>query len=156
MKTMTGKQGKVECTDITLTESMLRKWKSTVLLVGTLYGYNFCLSAVIEFHRFLSFITALKQFAAMSASKCFVKYIDSVNMGPSIYDVHTEGGEGGRAQVDACGREEGDPAPCGRPHRKLKLESTDVVLSSSQAKKLASFSPKFRLWTHSKNYYVRA
>src|SRR6218665_1168242 len=25
----------------------------------------------------------------------------------------------------------GGPAPCGRPHRKLKLESTDVILSSS-------------------------
>ena len=34
--------------------------------------------------------------------------------------------------------EEG-PAPCGRPHRKLKLESTDVILSSSHAKKLVSF-----------------
>ena len=53
--------------------------------------------------------------------------------GPSIYDVHTEGG--------------GGPAPCGRPHRKLKLESTDDILSSSHAKKLASFLPEFRLWT---------
>jgi len=42
--------------------------------------------------------------------------------GPSIYDVHTEEG-GGQVQVDACGRGEG-PAPYGRPHRKLKLEST--------------------------------
>src|SRR6218665_1979696 len=41
----------------------------------------------------------------------------------------------------------GGPAPCGRPHRKLKLESTDVILSSSGAKKLASFLPEFRLWT---------
>ena len=56
----------------------------------------------------------------------------------------TRRGEGGQAQVDACGR---GPAPCGRPHRKLKLESTDVVLSSSHAKKLASFLPEFRLWT---------
>ena len=54
-----------------------------------------------------------------------------------MYDVHTEGGgvrlrwthvDGGRGS-----------SPCGRPHRKLKLESTDVVLSSSHAKKLASF-----------------
>ena len=52
-KTMTGKQGKVECTDITLTEPLLRKWKSTVLLAATVYGYNFCLSAVIEFYLFL-------------------------------------------------------------------------------------------------------
>ena len=60
--------------------------------------------------------------------------------GPSIYDVHTEGarlrwtGGGGQAQ-------------CGRPHRKLKLEPTDVILSSSHAKKLAPFLPEFHLWT---------
>ena len=59
-------------------------------------------------------------------------------MGPSIYDVHTEG-EGGQAQVDACGRGEGQ-APCGRPQRKLKLESTDVILSSSHAKRSVSAS----------------
>ena len=34
---------------------------------------------------------------------------------------------------------DGGPAPCGRPHRKLKLESADVILSSSHAKKLVSF-----------------
>src|SRR6218665_2577112 len=45
----------------------------------------------------------------------------------------------GQAQADECGRGEGGPAQCGRPHRKLKLESTDVILSSSHAKKLASF-----------------
>src|SRR6218665_344339 len=39
------------------------------------------------------------------------------------------------------------PAPCGRPHRKVKLESTDLILSSSHAKKLASFLPEFCLWT---------
>ena len=33
----------------------------------------------------------------------------------------------------------GGPSSCGRPHRKLKLESTDVILSTSHAKKLASF-----------------
>ena len=32
-----------------------------------------------------------------------------------------------------------------RPQRKLKLESTDVILSSSHSKKLASFLPEFRL-----------
>ena len=53
----------------------------------------------------------------------------------SIYDVHTEG-EGVRLRWTG----EGDPATCGRPHRKLKLESSDVTLSSSHAK-------KFRLWT---------
>jgi len=40
----------------------------------------------------------------------------------------------------------GSQAPCGRPRSKLKLESTDVMLSSSHAKKLASFLPEFRLW----------
>ena len=44
----------------------------------------------------------------------------------------------------------GGPAQCGRPHRKLKLESTDVILSSSHAKKLASFLPEFLLWTEKK------
>ena len=34
---------------------------------------------------------------------------------------------------------EGGSSPCGRPHRKLKLESTDVILSSSHAKMLAFF-----------------
>ena len=52
-----------------------------------------------------------------------------------VYDVHTEG-EGSQAQVDARGYGQ---APCGRPHRKLKLESTDVILSSSYAKKLMYF-----------------
>jgi len=33
-----------------------------------------------------------------------------------------------------------------RPHRKFKLESTDVILAS-YAKKLASFLPEFGLWT---------
>ena len=37
----------------------------------------------------------------------------------------------------------GGPASCGRPRRKLKFESTDVILSSSHAKKLASFYPNF-------------
>jgi len=34
---------------------------------------------------------------------------------------------------------DGGQDPCERPHRKLKLESTDVILSSSHAKKLVSF-----------------
>src|SRR6218665_1392497 len=49
----------------------------------------------------------------------------------------TRRGEGGRLKwthVDGGGQD-----PCGCPHRKLKLESTDVILSSSHAKKLASF-----------------
>src|SRR6218665_1928575 len=61
---------------------------------------------------------------------CFiVKQI--ISRGPSIYDVHTEGR---------------GSASCGRPHRKLILESTDVILSSSHAKKLVYFLPEFRFW----------
>src|SRR6218665_3555531 len=76
----------------------------------------------------------------------FSCFTQNLIKGPSIYDVHTEVGRG-QAQVDAYGRGRGGPAPCGRPHRKLKLESTDVILSFSHAKKFASFLPEFRLWT---------
>ena len=73
----------------------------------------------------------------------------SLRKGPSIYDIHTEGG-GGSGSGGRMWMGEGGPAPCGRPHRKLKLESTDVILSSSHGKKLASFLPEFRLWTERK------
>jgi len=69
----------------------------------------------------------------------------SLSYGLSIYDVHTEGW-GVRLRwtlVDMAGGQ----APCGNSHRKLKLESTDVILSSSHAKKLVSFLPELRLWT---------
>ena len=39
--------------------------------------------------------------------------------------------------VDGGGR---GSSPCGRPHRKLKLESTDFILSSSHAKKGVFFT----------------
>jgi len=42
-----------------------------------------------------------------------------------------ESGSGGRMWTGGGGQ-----APCGRPHRKLKLESNDVILSSSPDKKL--------------------
>src|SRR6218665_2018887 len=70
-------------------------------------------------------------------------HLQGEDKGLSIYDVHTEGAKGS----DSDGRMwtgRGGQAPCGRPHRKLKLESTDLILSS-HAKKLASFSPEFRL-----------
>ena len=54
--------------------------------------------------------------------------------GPSIYDVHTEGVRW--MHVDGV---RGVQPPCGRPRRKLKLGSTDVILSSSHAKKLNAF-----------------
>ena len=34
-------------------------------------------------------------------------------------------------------------APCGRPHRKLKIESTDVILSSSHAKLVSFLNQNF-------------
>ena len=46
--------------------------------------------------------------------------------------MHVDGGIGVKPHVDV--------------HKKLKLESTDVILSSSLAKKLA-FLPEFPLWT---------
>src|SRR6218665_2868347 len=77
------------------------------------------------------------------------RHVDSSNPGRSNlvlrghpFMTSTRRRGGGQAQVDACGGG-GGPAPCGRPHRKLKLESTDVILSSSHAKKLASFYQNF-------------
>jgi len=40
----------------------------------------------------------------------------------------------------------GGSTPFGRPHRKLKLDLTDVILSSCHAKKLVSFLAEFHLW----------
>src|SRR6218665_1991174 len=48
--------------------------------------------------------------------------------------------------MDACGWGGGGQAPCGHPHRKLKLESTDVILSSSHAKKLVFSSFDWRVF----------
>ena len=59
----------------------------------------------------------------------------------------TRRGRGIRLMWTHVDRGMGGSAPCGRPHRKLKLECTDVILSSFHAKKLASFLPEFRLWT---------
>src|SRR6218665_3998552 len=79
-------------------------------------------------------------------SKFICQKLCRLPKGPSIYDVHTEGGGVRLRWTHVDG-----PAPCGRPHRKLK--STDVILSSSHAKKLASFLPEFRLWTEkSRNF----
>ena len=74
--------------------------------------------------------------------KCFSGIL-SDDFAFKVNDVKVEEGRGGQAQVDGGQRGQ---APCGRPHRKLKLESTDVILYSSYAKKLASFLPEFRLW----------
>jgi len=67
------------------------------------------------------------------------------NKGPSIYGVSTEG-EGDRLRwthVDGGG----DQSPCGRPHKRLKLESTDVILFFSCKEVGVFFLPEFCLWT---------
>jgi len=56
----------------------------------------------------------------------------------------TRRGRGRQAQVDASGWGRGQ-APCGRPHRKLKIESTAVILSTSHGKEVGVFLPEFRL-----------
>jgi len=61
-------------------------------------------------------------------------FMTSIRRGVRLRWTHVNGG--------------GGQAPCGRPHRKLKFESTDVILSSSHEKKLVYFFlPEFRLWT---------
>ena len=52
-------------------------------------------------------------------------------------------GEGVRLRWMHVDRGKGGQAPCGHPNRKLKLESTDIILSSCHAKNLASFLPEF-------------
>src|SRR6218665_3934147 len=54
---------------------------------------------------------------------------------PFMTSTRRGSGLGGRM----CTGGEGGQAPCGRPHRKLKLESTDVILYSSHEKKLVYF-----------------
>jgi len=59
-----------------------------------------------------------------------------------IYEVHTEGEVKLKwTHVDRGG----GSAPCGHSHR--KLEPTDVIVSSLNAKKVVYFVPEFRLWT---------
>ena len=65
----------------------------------------------------------------------------------------TRRGEGVRLRWTHVDGARGGPAACGRPHRNLKLEPTDVILSSSHAKKLASFLPQFRLWTEKSGHF---
>src|SRR6218665_990345 len=50
---------------------------------------------------------------------------------PFMTSTRRGSGSGGRMCTGVRGQ-----TPCGRPHRKLKLEPTDVILSSSQEKKL--------------------
>src|SRR6218665_2064650 len=47
-------------------------------------------------------------------------------------------------------------APCGCPHRKIKLESTDIIFSSSHAKKLVYFYQNFVFGWNKKWKFVLA
>jgi len=51
---------------------------------------------------------------------------------------------GGRMQMGGEGRD--ISSMWMSTQKAFKLEPTDVILSSSQAKKLAFFGPEFRLW----------
>ena len=88
-------------------------------------------------HRF----SGQRGFSGFATWKC------SHNFPGGLGDIHLwrpHGGGGGIrfrwTRVDVWSQ-----APCGRPHRKLKSESTDVILSSSHATKLASFFKSFIL-----------
>ena len=108
----------------------------------------FASSYVSTYHMRWSFLPfSLSLFTSHSHTELSGKSVTKVFLIlRAIHLWRPHGGEGGQAQVDACGRGRGQ-APCGRPHRKLKLESIDVILSFSHAKKLVSFLPEFRLWT---------
>src|SRR6218665_4205397 len=72
----------------------------------------------------------------------YVYFIESVRLfwgHPFMTSTQRGRGSGSGGRMWTGG---GGPAQCGRPHRQLKLESTDVILSSSHAKKLASFLPE--------------
>ena len=98
---------------------------------------------ILVLHQFLCcFIFLIMSFYALGGMHGSI-------LGPSIYDFHMEGGRGSGSGGRMWTGGGGQPL-CGRPHRKLKLESTDVILSSFHAKKLASFLPEFRLWTGKK------
>src|SRR6218665_1218539 len=61
-----------------------------------------------------------------------VLQVRNIRCHPFMTSTRRGSGSGGRMWT-------GGQAPCGRPHRKLKLESTDIILSSSHAKKLGVF-----------------
>src|SRR6218665_115964 len=72
--------------------------------------------------------------------KCGSNWQDQIRDHPFMTPTRRGEGSGSGGRMWTGG---GGPAPCGRPHRKLILESTDGILSSSHAKKLASFLPVF-------------
>ena len=121
----------------------------------TFVGYYICsfilyhvIPRLIQ-HCFLSKMGYLNvKYVIATRSYEFFIYTQNLigNMGPSIYDVHTEGG-GGQAQVDACRRGVKSHVDVQSSTQKIKIESTYVILSSSHAKKLVSFLPGFRLLT---------
>ena len=101
--------------------------------------------AILSLSPLKSFLLNSSSLSVCVTVCVFLRFVDNLARATVVHSIRghpfmtsTRRGRG-QAQVDACGRGGGGPAPCGRPHRKLKLESTDVILSSSHAKKLASF-----------------
>ena len=81
------------------------------------------------------------QTAAIGAMKCLQPFFYRFGIRAQIghpFLTSTRRGEGSGSSGHMW-TGEGGQAPCGRPHRKLQLEPTNVILSSSHAKKLASF-----------------
>src|SRR6218665_4043459 len=98
--------------------------------------HSVCISWYIYGRQLITIISDLvpskKQISGIGATRLIGGA--SSSKGPSIYDVHAEG-EGGQAHVDGGG----GFSPRGRPHRKIKLESFDIILSSSHSKKSVYF-----------------
>src|SRR6218665_1256978 len=113
--------------------------------------YRKSLSWVLPFNRTVYWLIEHATLSLSLSERCLTSFLQ--HWSPNSPDLNTDDYSGHpfmtstRRGSGSGGRGGGGPAPCRRPHRKLKLESTDVVLSSSHAKKLASFLPEFRLWT---------
>src|SRR6218665_2869147 len=89
-----------------------------------------------ETRRQRTFPSHVTQFKLLNVS------YGTTGVGAHPFMTPTRRGEGVMLRLTHVDGGGGSPAPCGRPHRKLKLESTDVILSSSHAKKLVSFLTK--------------
>jgi len=70
-----------------------------------------------------------------------VKKRNRITMGPSIYDVHTEGG-GSQAQVDG-----GGSSPMWTSTQKIIIRVHWHHLLFFSCKEVGVFLPEFRLWT---------
>src|SRR6218665_439974 len=95
---------------------------------------DFLLTALLCPIRFLNLFALVQHFCFPLGSS---EFIDIFLIRGHPFMTSTQRARGVRfrwTHVDGGGGQ----APCGRPHRKLKIESTDAILSSSHAKKLLS------------------